>query len=138
MVPVGVERLGVALEPEEQWERHRGGGGVEDSRVSFVPALDRRVMTYTGWGLLGPRIALAASADLVRWERLGPVGLAFDPAEPLLKPELPDERQGVVPNVVFPTAMDPRGRHVADVYYGMADTRIGAFRLTMGPVPPFR
>jgi beta-1,2-mannobiose phosphorylase / 1,2-beta-oligomannan phosphorylase len=97
MVPVGVERLGVALEPEEQWERHRGGGGVEDPRVSFVPALDRWVMTYTGWGPLGPRIALAASADLVRWERLGPVGLAFDPAEPLLEPELPDERQGVVP-----------------------------------------
>ena len=27
-MPVGVERLGVALEPEEQWERHCGGGGV--------------------------------------------------------------------------------------------------------------
>ena len=36
-VPVGVERLGVALEPEEQWERHRGGGGVEDPRVTWVP-----------------------------------------------------------------------------------------------------
>ncbi|HYN17985.1 MAG TPA: glycosidase, partial [Actinomycetes bacterium] len=28
-LPAGVERLGVALEPEELWERHRGGGGVE-------------------------------------------------------------------------------------------------------------
>ena len=37
--PVGVERLGVVLEPEEQWERHRGGGGVEDPRVTWVPAL---------------------------------------------------------------------------------------------------
>jgi beta-1,2-mannobiose phosphorylase / 1,2-beta-oligomannan phosphorylase len=290
-VPVGVERLGVALEPEEQWERHRGGGGVEDPRITFVPSLDRWVMTYTGWGPLGPRIALAASADLERWERLGPVGFAFDPAvaadlnlypnkdalvfpepvpgpdgepafallhrpmwdlgwanpaegetpppglpdprpgiwvsfapakevladpvrltnlrdhrlvalperpweeaklgggtpplrlgdgwlvlhhgvagrldpgrvehqpavrytagamlldpddvtrvlarsaEPLLEPELPDERQGVVPNVVFPTAIDRRGEDVADVYYGMADARIGAFRLTMGPLP---
>jgi beta-1,2-mannobiose phosphorylase / 1,2-beta-oligomannan phosphorylase len=58
-------------------------------------------------------------------------------AEPLLEPELPDERQGVVPNVVFPTAIDRRGEDVADVYYGMADARIGAFRLTMGPLPRF-
>jgi hypothetical protein len=37
--------------------------------------------------------------------------------------------------VVFPTAIDRRGEHEADVYYGMADARIGAFRLTMGPLP---
>jgi predicted GH43/DUF377 family glycosyl hydrolase len=287
-VPVGVERLGVALEPEAQWECHRGGGGVEDPRVTFVPTLGRYVMTYTGWGPLGPRVALASSTDLERWERLGPVGFAFDPGlradlnlypnkdallfpepvpgpdgepafallhrpmwdlswanpaegetpppglpdprpgiwvsfvpakevladplhltrlrdhrlvalperpweaakvgggtpplrldggwlvihhgvagqlapgrvehqpavrytagamlldpedvtrvlarstEPLLEPELPGEREGVVPNVVFPTAIDPRSEREADVYYGMADARIGAFRLTMG------
>jgi beta-1,2-mannobiose phosphorylase / 1,2-beta-oligomannan phosphorylase len=290
-VPVGVERLGLALEPEEQWERHAGGGGVEDPRITFLPALDRWVMTYTGWGPLGPRIALAASSDLQRWERLGPVGFAYDPAlradlnlypnkdallfpepvpgpggepafamlhrpmwdlswanpaegespppglpdprpgiwvsyapakdvladpvqltrlgdhrlvalpeqpweeaklgggtpplrtpdgwlllhhgvagnlepgrvghqqavrytagamlldpddvtrvlarssAPLLEPELAAEREGVVPNVVFPTAIDPRGDGVADVYYGMADARIGAFRLTTAPLP---
>jgi beta-1,2-mannobiose phosphorylase / 1,2-beta-oligomannan phosphorylase len=59
-------------------------------------------------------------------------------AEPLLEPELPDEREGVVPNLVFPTAIDPRGQDEADVYYGMADARIGAFRLTMGRLPPPR
>jgi predicted GH43/DUF377 family glycosyl hydrolase len=290
-LPAGVERLGVALEPEAMWERHRGGGGVEDPRVTWVPTLGRYVMTYTGWGPLGPRIALATSTDLERWERLGPVGFAFDPAvgsdlnlypnkdallfpepvpgpdgepafallhrpmwdlswanpaegetpppglpdprpgiwvsfapakevladplhltrlhdhrlvalperpweaakigggtpplrldggwlvvhhgvagqlapgrvehqpavrytagvllldpedvtrvlarsaEPLLEPEEPGEREGVVPNVVFPTAIDPRGDGEADVYYGMADARIGAFRLSMGRVP---
>jgi Domain of unknown function (DUF4111)/beta-1,4-mannooligosaccharide phosphorylase len=55
--------------------------------------------------------------------------------EPLLEPELPGEREGVVANVVFPTAIDRRSEDEADVYYGMADARIGAFRLTMGPVP---
>jgi predicted GH43/DUF377 family glycosyl hydrolase len=55
-------------------------------------------------------------------------------AEPLLEPEEPGERDGVVPNVVFPTAIDPLGEAEADVYYGMADARIGAFRLTMGPL----
>jgi len=56
-------------------------------------------------------------------------------AEPLLEPELAGEREGVVPNVVFPTAIDRRSGHEADVYYGMADARIGAFRLTMTPLP---
>jgi beta-1,2-mannobiose phosphorylase / 1,2-beta-oligomannan phosphorylase len=290
-LPVGIERLGVALEPEELWERHRGGGGVEDPRVTFAPALGRWLMTYTCWGPLGPRIALAASADLERWDRLGPAGFAFEPglrtdlnlypnkdallfpepvpgpggepafallhrpmwdlswanpaegelpppglpdprpgiwvsfapakevladpvrltslrdhrlvalperpweeaklgggtpplrvdggwlvlhhrvagrleagrvdhqpavrysagamlldpedvtrvvahsAEPLLEPELADEREGVVPNVVFPTAIDRRSEHEADVCYGMADARTGAFRLTMAPLP---
>jgi predicted GH43/DUF377 family glycosyl hydrolase len=55
-------------------------------------------------------------------------------AEPLLEPEEPGERDGVVPNVVFPTAIDRRGEGEADVYYGMADARIGGFRLTMGPL----
>ena len=289
-VPAGVERLGIALEPEAQWERHRSGGGVEDPRITYVAALGRFVMTYTGWGPLGPRIALATSADLERWERLGagrlrlrtpacgptstctrtrtrwcspsrcqartgsrrsrcctgrcgtcpgptrprgapaarpprpaarhlgvvrrgqggagrprpltslrdhrlvalperpweeaklgggtpplrieggwlvlhhgagklaPGRVEHQPAvrytagamlldaedvtrvlarsaEPLLEPELPDEREGVVSNVVFPTAIDPRGEREADVYYGMADARIGAFRLTIGRLP---
>jgi uncharacterized protein YbjT (DUF2867 family) len=34
-----------------------------------------------------------------------------------------------VPNVVFPTAIDPRGDGDANVFYGMADTRIGVARL---------
>ena len=53
-------------------------------------------------------------------------------AEPLLEPDAPGERDGVVPNVVFPTAIDPRSK--AEVYYGMAEARIGAFRLRMGPL----
>jgi hypothetical protein len=32
--------------------------------------------------------------------------------------------------VVFPTAIDPRAGGTLDVYYCMADSRIGAFRLT--------
>src|SRR5579872_3083094 len=35
--PTGVERLGFALEPETEYERHeRHGGGVEDPRVTWV------------------------------------------------------------------------------------------------------
>ena len=95
--PRSVTRLGVALEPEEPYERNsRTGGGVEDPRVTYVAALESYVMTYTAHGEAGPRIALAVSHDLVRWQRLGPVrlaplhGLAFgalDNKDALLFPE---------------------------------------------------
>jgi len=78
-IPVDVERLGLALEPREPWEVHAGGGGVEDPRITFVPRLGRWLMTYIAYGPFGPRIGLAASTDLDRWERLGPVSFAYDP-----------------------------------------------------------
>jgi predicted GH43/DUF377 family glycosyl hydrolase len=57
---------------------------------------------------------------------------------PVLTPELPQERIGTVANVVFPTAIDRRDDlglpDRFDVYYGMADTRIGVARLD---VPEF-
>ena len=70
--PVGVERLGIALEPEAEYERRPdGSGGCEDPRVTFVEPLQRYIMSYTAFSPQGPRIALALSEDLFHWERLG-------------------------------------------------------------------
>lgn len=70
--PIGVERLGVALEPEADYEkRPNGGGGCEDARISYVEPLEHYIMTYTAYGPNGPRIAMARSKDLFTWERLG-------------------------------------------------------------------
>jgi predicted GH43/DUF377 family glycosyl hydrolase len=70
--PIGVERLGIALEPEADYElRPDGGGGCEDPRVTFVKPLSRFLMTYTAFSPEGPRIALALSKDLFNWQRLG-------------------------------------------------------------------
>ena len=70
--PRGVERLGIVLEPDQPYERHgRAGGGVEDPRVTYLAARQEYVMTYTAYGPLGPRVALAASHDLRWWHRLG-------------------------------------------------------------------
>jgi len=45
-------------------------------------------------------------------------------SEPLLSAESEAETTGIVPNVVFPTAVEEvAGRHF--VFYGMADSRIG-------------
>ena len=70
--PAGVERLGIALEPEADYERRPGGGGgCEDPRITFVEPLQRYIMTYTAFSAQGPRIAAALSADLFHWQRLG-------------------------------------------------------------------
>ena len=70
--PCAVERLGIALEPETDYERRSdGGGGCEDPRITFVESLQRYVMTYTALSSIGPRIALAISDDLFHWKRLG-------------------------------------------------------------------
>ena len=80
--PVGVERLGIALEPEADYEkRPDGGGGCEDPRITFVKSVGYYVMTYTAYGPEGPRIAMARSKDLFTWERLGLV--SFTLYEPL-------------------------------------------------------
>jgi len=54
-------------------------------------------------------------------------------AEPVLTPTLPEERHGIVSNVVFPTGIDRRDDlgtpDQCDVYYGMADSRIGIARV---------
>ena len=70
--PYGVERLGIALEPEADYElRADGSGGCEDARVTFVEPLKLYLMTYTAHSPIGPRIAFAVSEDLFHWKRLG-------------------------------------------------------------------
>jgi predicted GH43/DUF377 family glycosyl hydrolase len=70
--PCGVERLGIALEPEADYERRpEGRGGCEDPRVTFVEPLGHYAMSYTALSPRGPRIALAISEDLFHWQRLG-------------------------------------------------------------------
>ncbi len=70
--PCGVERLGIALEPEADYERlPAGGGGCEDPRVTYIEPLRRYVMAYAALSSIGPRIAFAISGDLIHWKRLG-------------------------------------------------------------------
>ena len=78
-VPVGVQRRGVVLAPDEGWERGANNAGVEDPRTTWVPSLGRHLMTYVAFGPLGPRLALAVSEDLEHWQRLGPVQFAYQP-----------------------------------------------------------
>ncbi|WP_242000786.1 hypothetical protein [Kribbella rubisoli] len=70
-MPTGVSREGIALAPDEGWERGLHNAGVEDPRVAWISSLGRHVMTYVAYGSLGPKPALAVLSDLRNWERLG-------------------------------------------------------------------
>ncbi len=85
--PRDVERIGIALEPEADYEFSADGGGCEDPRITYVEPLRQYVMTYTALSRHGPRIATAVSDDLFHWRRLGLAtfhpfpGLPFDRAD---------------------------------------------------------
>jgi predicted GH43/DUF377 family glycosyl hydrolase len=103
--PAGVERLAIALEPREPYELlMREGGGCEDPRITYLPALDRYVMAYTALGDSGPRVALAISYDLFTWRRLGVVNFAAERG-------IDWNAQGDKDAMFFPEPVrDPQGR----------------------------
>ena len=74
--PIGVERLGYALEPEAWYEKNPRTAGVEDPRITFIPAIDAYVMAYSAYGPRSSRVALAVSTDAREWRRLGLVRYA--------------------------------------------------------------
>jgi predicted GH43/DUF377 family glycosyl hydrolase len=91
------------------------------------------------------------SAGVMVLSREHPCQIRYRSAEPVLTPMLPYERSGTVANVVFPTGIDRRDDLGTpdrfDVYYGMADDRIGVARLDLphslpsggvGPLPEGR
>jgi beta-1,2-mannobiose phosphorylase / 1,2-beta-oligomannan phosphorylase len=66
--------------------------------------------------------------------------ICYRSPEPVLTPESPEELRGTIANVVFPTGIDRRDGLGApdrfDIYYGMADSRIGVARLDLPEVLP--
>ena len=66
-------RAATPFEPEAPYELRdaTGGYGCEDPRVTFLPVLDRYVMSYVAFGPRGPEVAVAVSSDGLAWQRLG-------------------------------------------------------------------
>jgi predicted GH43/DUF377 family glycosyl hydrolase len=104
------------------------------------------VLTRHGWLIVyhgvskiaGPRgdgCRLRYSAGVMVLSKEHPRLIRYRSAKPVLTPELPLERSGTVANVVFPTGIDRRDDLGSpdrfDVYYGMADNRIGVARLDL-------
>ena len=120
--------------PIADWEQLKIGGGTPP------------ILTPNGWlflyhgvceALRKPNSAgeLSYSAGLLMLDEKHPDLIRYRSPQPVLTPETPKEREGIVPNVVFPTAIDRRDDiglpRRFDVYYGMADKRIGVARLDL-------
>ena len=69
-----------------------------------------------------------------------PNSILYRSAEPVLVPEGPLECHGTVDDVVFPSGIDRRDDLRTpdrfDIYYGMADDRIGVARLDVPATLP--
>ncbi len=69
-----------------------------------------------------------------------PREILYRSVQPVLTPASPQERHGTVPNVVFPTGIDRRDDLGSpdrfDIYYGMADNRIGVAQLDLPDILP--
>jgi predicted GH43/DUF377 family glycosyl hydrolase len=78
-----------------------------------------------GWQ---PQQRVRYSAGAMLLDADDPTRVLARTPRPLLEPELAEERSGLVPNVVFPTAIEKIGGQ-RFVFYGMADSAIGVARL---------
>jgi beta-1,2-mannobiose phosphorylase / 1,2-beta-oligomannan phosphorylase len=130
--PIRVERRGYALEPTEPYEQNARTAGCEDARVTYVEPFGRYLMTYTAYGPLGPRIALAESDDLLSWRRIGPVKFAFEPSL-RVDFDLYDNKDAVL----FPESVrDPHGRPALALIHRPAHVQGGVTVLPSGVTEP--
>ena len=126
------------LAPVDQWGRIKNGAGtppvrIDEGWLSFfhgVDALYDREDKFAGFRY---------SAGIVVHDIERPDVVLYRSPQPLIVPETAAEVRGTVHNVVFPTAIDRR-RSAAprsyDVYYGMADARVGRLAVEIGAGRP--
>lgn len=135
-----IEDTHLLVTPEQPWESIKIGGGTPP------------VLTPHGWlvvyhGVSGQLVEgahrqeqLRYAAGLLILDATHAGSVLYRSSTPVLTPETPAEREGIVPNVVFPTGIDQRPEaedpEGFDLYYGMADTRIGVARLSIPATLP--
>jgi len=132
LLKVGESAL--VLAPEAAWGSIKTGAGTPPVRVaegwfSLFHGVDGRFAED------GDCIGMRYSAGIVIHDAQRPHLVRYRSPAPILVPQTADELQGVVNEVVFPTALDVRPGSPArtyDVYYGMADSRIGRARVELG------
>ena len=125
--------------PVSAWERLKIGCG-------SPPVLTRHgwLIVYHGVSELEEACSevhsLCYSAGVMVLSKEHPQTILYRSAKPVLTPTLPEECHGTVSHVVFPTGIDRRDDlglpNRYDVYYGMADYRIGVARIDVPDVLP--
>ncbi len=120
--------------PEQPWESAWIGGGAPPVLVN-----GEWIVVYHGVAARGradgdPRKPLVYSAGVMVLDAHDPRRLRYRQAGPLLVPEVGSEEN----DVLFPTGVDRQSDGAIDVYYGLADLKIGAARVypSSAPVVP--
>ena len=114
--------------PEFAFEELKIGGGPAPLRVPEGWLLMHHNVTETINGAFSQQQKVNYSAGAMILDADDPTIVLQRTSEPLLKAETPDEISGIVPNVVFPTAIEEIEGQLF-VFYGMADSKIGVARL---------
>jgi predicted GH43/DUF377 family glycosyl hydrolase len=119
----------LAIVPDAQWCRIKTGAGTPPVRIaegwfSIFHGVNAREIGNGSY-------AMQYSAGFVVHDAERPHIVRYRSHDPVMVPEGVDETQGIVSNVVFPTAIDERGEREYEFYYGMADARIGRARLQL-------
>jgi predicted GH43/DUF377 family glycosyl hydrolase len=119
--------------PGGDWGLVKLGGGTPPVRIE-----EGWLSLYHGVDLLPSpdgRRHLRYSAGLLVHDAQRPHIVRYRSPSPVFVPETWQETSGIVNNVVFPTGLDAQpalGSRAYDVYYGMADYRIGCARMELG------
>lgn len=138
---VPVEKVHEDLKALTRWQHHRvlawPEAPFEATKLGSGPA---PIRVDEGWlllyhGVTGELVPGVAQQKAVNYAAGGMILDAREPwtvlqrtTEPLLSADTAEERSGIVPNVVFPTAIEEiDGKRF--VFYGMADSKIGVARL---------
>src|SRR5256714_742070 len=116
-------------QPRQPWEAAKIGGGTPPIRVPEGWLIVYHGVTKGGDAQTGEPVPVRYVAAAMVLDPTDVSRVLYRSEIPLLEPETEAERKGIVGNVGFPTAIDVHDGGEADVYYGMADFRIGAARL---------
>lgn len=130
---VKVRESVAVLEPAGRWGRVKNGAGTPPVRI-----VEGWMSLFHGvdgdFDASGGCLGLRYSAGIVVHDAERPHVVRYRSPEPVLVPEVSEERRGTVSDVVFPTGIEPApDSRSYDVYYGMADMRVGCARLVLEP-----
>jgi predicted GH43/DUF377 family glycosyl hydrolase len=127
----------IVIEPAETWGQIKNGAGtppvrIDEGWLSLFHGVDAVwSMDHTPDG----RSSLEYRVGVIVHDAERPHIVRYRSPMPIFAPETIEEMRGIVNNVVFPTAITERadiGPRTYDVFYGMADARIGRARLAIG------
>jgi predicted GH43/DUF377 family glycosyl hydrolase len=131
----------IVIEPAETWGQIKNGAGtppvrIEEGWLSLFHAVDA---VWSSTHAPDGRSSLEYRVGAIVHDLERPHIVRYRSPMPIFAPETVEELRGTVNNVVFPTAIAERtdiGPRTYDVYYGMADARIGRVRLAVGASTP--